>query len=80
MCKKCTNWSGREKELVEIATVAKNAIVQIEGERKVEREIEYYNLDVVLAVGDQNIIKALREPKLLLHNFKGNTYVKGRFK
>ena len=28
---------------------------------------------------DQNIIKALKEPKLLLHNFEGNTYVKGRF-
>lgn len=40
-----------QKELLEIATVAKNAIVQIEGDRKVEREIEYYNLDVVLAVG-----------------------------
>ena len=40
-----------EGELDEKATVAKNATVQIEGTRRVERVIEYYNLDAVLSVG-----------------------------
>lgn len=38
-------------ELSQEATVAKNAIVQIEAGRKVKREIEYYNLDAILSVG-----------------------------
>lgn len=38
-------------ELVKEATVAKNATVQIEGKRKVNREIEVYNLDVIISVG-----------------------------
>ncbi len=33
------------------ATVAKNATVQIEGGRSVERIIEYYNLDAIISVG-----------------------------
>ena len=33
------------------STVAKFAIVQKEGERYVEREIFYYNLDVIVSVG-----------------------------
>ena len=41
----------KEGELDRIATVAKNATVQIEGKRKVEREIEFYNLDVIISVG-----------------------------
>ena len=32
-------------------TVAKFATVQIEGEREVERNIEYYSLDVIISVG-----------------------------
>ena len=41
----------KEKELPEYATVAKNATVQKEGKREVLRQIKYYNLDVILAVG-----------------------------
>ena len=33
------------------ATVAKFATVQTEGGRKVTRDIEYYNLDVIISVG-----------------------------
>ena len=33
------------------STVAKFAIVPLEGNRYVEREISYYNLDMILAVG-----------------------------
>lgn len=37
--------------LDQLSTVAKNATVQIEGERTVERNIDYYNLDVIISVG-----------------------------
>ena len=33
------------------STCAKFAQVQTEGNRKVKREIEYYNLDVIISVG-----------------------------
>ncbi len=33
------------------STVAKFATVQLEGEREVTRDIEYYNLDVIISVG-----------------------------
>jgi prophage maintenance system killer protein/prophage antirepressor-like protein len=38
-------------ELIESATVAKNATVQIEGGRQVKRLIELYNLDAIISVG-----------------------------
>ena len=38
-------------ELIYEATVAKNATVQVEGDREVKRSIEYYNLDVIISVG-----------------------------
>lgn len=38
-------------ELNQKSTVAKNATVQIEGQRYIKREIEYYNLDAILSVG-----------------------------
>ncbi len=41
----------KTKELRKEPTVAKIATVQIEGKRKTKREIEYYNLDVILSVG-----------------------------
>ena len=41
----------KEGELDRTATVAKFATVQMEGERQVERRIEYYNLDVIISVG-----------------------------
>jgi hypothetical protein len=40
-----------KEELEGISTVANFAIVHFEGERKVQRNIEYYNLDVILSVG-----------------------------
>lgn len=40
-----------EGELKQQATVAKFATVQMEGERRVSRDIEYYNLDVIISVG-----------------------------
>lgn len=38
-------------ELQEEATVAKIATVQIEGARKVKRELDFYNLDMIISVG-----------------------------
>ena len=40
-----------EGELSPAATLAKYATVQSEGGRQVQREIEYYNLDVIISVG-----------------------------
>ena len=39
------------QELLESSTIRKFLIVQNEGDREVSREIEHYNLDVVIAVG-----------------------------
>jgi CRISPR/Cas system-associated protein endoribonuclease Cas2 len=41
----------KEGELDKNSTVAKNATVQIEGERRVSRDIEFYNLDAIISVG-----------------------------
>ncbi|WP_448006348.1 RhuM family protein [Agromyces bauzanensis] len=43
--------NARREELDGIATVAKYATVQVEGNRTVERSVEHYNLDAVLSVG-----------------------------
>ncbi len=40
-----------EGELVRLATVANFATVQNEGLREVERQIEFYNLDVIISLG-----------------------------
>src|ERR1035437_475406 len=40
-----------EGEIEEQATIRKFQIVRREGSREVEREIEHYNLDAILAVG-----------------------------
>ena len=40
-----------EGELHKNSTVANFATVQMEGNRKVERQIEFYNLDVIISVG-----------------------------
>lgn len=40
-----------KEELSDIAVVAKFATVGIEGERKVTRNIEYYNLDMIISIG-----------------------------
>jgi len=41
----------KEEELSKESTVAKNATVQFEAGRKVNRDIEFYNLDAILSVG-----------------------------
>ena len=39
------------KEELDQSTVAKFATVQVEGQRTVERQIEHYNLDMIISVG-----------------------------
>jgi prophage maintenance system killer protein len=41
----------KDGELDRNSTVAKNATVQMEADREVKREIEYYNLDAIISVG-----------------------------
>jgi len=41
----------KEGEIDKRSTVANFAIVQNEGKRQVERQIEHYNLDVIISVG-----------------------------
>lgn len=40
-----------ENELVEVSTIKESLIVWQEGNRKVERNIRFYNLDLIIAVG-----------------------------
>ncbi len=40
-----------EGEQERLSTVAKNATVQIENGRSIIRQIEYYNLDIIISVG-----------------------------
>ena len=47
-----------EGELEQSATVANFATVQTEGSRHVERQIEFYNLDIIISVGYR--VKSLR--------------------
>lgn len=41
----------KEGELNKESTVAKNATVQMEGNREIKREIDLYNLDAIISVG-----------------------------
>ena len=47
-----------EGELDEISTVRKFRTVRAEGNRQVEREIDFYNLDVIISIGYR--VKSLR--------------------
>jgi hypothetical protein len=49
-----------EAELDRDATVANFATVQIEGDREVERQIEHYNLDVIISVLHQKHNKDIK--------------------
>jgi hypothetical protein len=41
----------KSHELIEMATIRKFRIVQTEGAREVSREVDFYNLDAIIAVG-----------------------------
>jgi death-on-curing family protein len=48
----------KESELKQNSTIRKFRIVQTEGDRRVERDIDFYNLDVIISVGYR--VKSLR--------------------
>lgn len=48
----------KEKELTTDSTIRKFRIVQNEGNREIKREVEFYNLDVIISVGYR--VKSLR--------------------
>ncbi|PIP28030.1 MAG: cell filamentation protein Fic [Candidatus Moranbacteria bacterium CG23_combo_of_CG06-09_8_20_14_all_35_22] len=51
----------KEMELDKKATSAKFAQVQLEGQRRVERDVEFYNLDAIISVGYRvNSVEATR--------------------
>ena len=41
----------KEQELDSLSTIRKSRIVQKEGSRSIEREVDFYNLDVIISVG-----------------------------
>lgn len=41
----------KEGELQESSTIRKNRIVQTEGKREIEREVSFYNLEMIIAIG-----------------------------
>ncbi len=66
-------------ELDKSSTVAKNATVQFEGGREISREIEYYNLDVIISVGyrvkSQKGVRFRQWATSVLKNYIQNGYV-----
>jgi hypothetical protein len=63
-----------ELTIIDNRTIQKYLIVQQEGNREVKREIEHYNLDVIISVGHRvNSIKATKFRQwgnLLMLNYK----------
>ena len=68
-----------EKELERFSTVAKFATVQFEGGREILRDIEYYNLDVIISIGyrvkSQKGVKFRQWATSILKNYIQNGYV-----
>ncbi len=66
-------------ELEQFSTVAKFATVQNEGGREVTREIEYYNLDVIISVGyrvkSQNGVRFRQWATNILKKYIADGYV-----
>lgn len=64
-------------ELDEKSTCAKMPQVQIEGNRKIQRNIKYYNLDVIISVGYRVNSKAGTQFRIWANNVLKNYLVKG---
>ena len=60
----------KDGELNDAQTVAKNATVQLEGSKKVTRQITYYNIDVAISIGHR--VKS--QNGLLLKEFINNYF------
>ncbi len=66
-----------EGELPKSSTVAKFATVQNEGGRRVERKLEYYNLDVIISVGYRVKSKQGTQFRIWATNVLRNYLLKG---
>jgi len=68
----------KESELEKISTVAIFATLQNEGERQVTRDVEYYNLDVIISVGyrvkSQRGVRFRQWATSILKNYIQNGY------
>ncbi|CAM3450433.1 virulence RhuM family protein [Arcobacter aquimarinus] len=68
-----------EGELIKFSVVANFATVQNEGRRDVKRDIEYYNLDVIISVGyrvkSQKGVRFRQWATSILKNYIQNGYV-----
>ncbi|MFW3373251.1 virulence RhuM family protein [Aliarcobacter butzleri] len=68
-----------EKELDKFSSVANFAIVQFEGTREISRNVEYYNLDVIISVGyrvkSQKGLKFRQWATSILKSYIQNGYV-----
>ncbi|RZK25919.1 MAG: ArsR family transcriptional regulator, partial [Flavobacterium sp.] len=67
----------KQEELNQKATVAKNATVQMEGNRRVERTIEYYNLDAIISVGYRVSSKEGTQFRIWANNVLKEYLIKG---
>ncbi len=69
----------KEGELEKSSTVAKFATVQKEGEREVSRNVEFYNLDLIISVGyrvkSQRGVKFRQWATKILKSYMINDYV-----
>ncbi|PRM90551.1 DNA-binding protein [Aliarcobacter cryaerophilus] len=68
-----------ENELSRISTVANFATVQLEGGREITRDVEYYNLDVIISIGyrvkSQKGVRFRQWATSVLKNYIQNGYV-----
>lgn len=64
-------------ELTEDSTIRKFRIVQIEGNREVSREVEYYNLDAIIAVGYRVNSKRATQFRIWATNILKEYIIKG---
>ena len=69
----------KELELVKTATVKEILTVQTEGNRSIERQLEYYNLDVIISIGyrvkSQKGVRFRQWATSVLKNYIQNGYV-----
>ncbi|MDR3223473.1 MAG: virulence RhuM family protein [Methanobrevibacter sp.] len=66
-----------EEELNKNSTIAKIATVQNEGKRKVERDLKFYNLDMIISVGYRVNSKQATEFRIWATNILKEYIVKG---
>ena len=67
----------KERELERISTIRKFRIVQTEGKRRIERDVDFYNLDVIISVGYRVKSKVGTQFRIWATNILKNYMIKG---